>query len=448
MSLTSGGLDSRHHLLLAASAQGKEARVREILAETPTWNSPADLDALRQALQKASARGSLPIARLLLEHGAATDPPSGDPRYVNEISALYRAAEGGRTEVASLLLKHGANANWQNKVGATPLFPACLRGHVETLRVLLRGGASVDHRDVERETPLLFLARQKNFPKNLLECVTTLIACGADLNAADKDSKTPLIWAATNSNLLLVSTLLTNDFGRIADVHARTNRCRNALHIAAETSAVEVVKVLLSHGADPCRTSEGGWTALHNAAQKGHADIVSVLIEYKSRVNAQLSNGMTPLHWAAAAGHEEAVNALLDARHCDVTIKDNINRTPMLCAAQGGHYELARRLAPSNLPERLPGIARRACQLFNATIYDFNFHGGKQRPFKEPVYKLLYEHVPVLPRNVKHRPSFRWIHLPANNASSSPFPPSSLRFNFFSFGCPEINNFGATRLTG
>ena len=363
----------------------------------------------------------MPVAKLLLEHGAQTEPPPGDPRYASEIAALYRAAEGGRTELVSLLLQHGANPNWQNKVGATPLFTACFRGHVETLRVLLRAGAKVNHRDAENETALLCLAKQKNPPKNLIECVSTLIASGADLDASDKDSKTPLIWAATNSNLLLVTILVNNNLGRVAKIHARTNRGRNALHIASESSAVEVVKVLLSHGADPCCASEGGWTPLHNAAQKGHADIVALLIEYKSRVNAQLSNGMTALHWAAAAGHDEVVNKILDARHADVTIKDNLNRTPMLCAAQGGYYDLARRLAPSSLPERLPGIARTACQLHNATIYDFNFHGGKQRPFKESVYKLLYEHVPVLPRNVKHRPAFRWIHLPANNVGCFPF---------------------------
>ncbi|CAI4215538.1 unnamed protein product [Parascedosporium putredinis] len=357
MSLTSGGLDSRHHLLLAASAQAKEVRVREILAESPVWNTPPTSTPCARPSRKPAPAAACPSA----SSSSSTAPRSSRPRrprYAKEASALYRAAEGGRADIAALLLERGAKPDWQNKAGVTPIFPACFRGHAETLRVLLERGADVDHRDGDGETALLCLAKLKN-PQAVCQ--------------------TPLIWAASNSNLGLVKALLAEYPGKVAaaaDVLARTNRGRNVLHIAAETNAVDVVRYLLSAVRTPLH-QRGRLDPAPQCRPKGHAEIVGLLIEAKSRVNAQLSNGMTALHWAAAAGHEDVVCRILDDPHADVMIKDNLSRTPMLCAAQ-----------------EAISILRGAWPLIISP------KGFPQRTFKEPVYKVLYDHVPILPRNI------------------------------------------------
>ena len=38
----------------------------------------------------------------------------------------------------------------------------------------------------------------------------------------------------------------------------------------------DIVKMLLSRGADPNRADVTGWTPLHMAAQSGHKDVVNV----------------------------------------------------------------------------------------------------------------------------------------------------------------------------
>lgn len=210
---------------------------------------------------------------------------------------------------------------------------------------------------------------------------------------------------------------------------AVNNRGRSALHLAAEDSQEDMVRLLLQHGADPSASSDGGWTALHNAAQSGHAGVATLLLERGANVNATLSNGMTPLHWAAFNGHEDVVRLLLDRDETQLDIKDSFDRTPMLCAAERFHRDIVQLLSPVHAARRLSAAARIACQEFKATIVDFgNFRDGKQHQvFKRPVYDVLYgwdeennkPTVNTQTRDIKYQPCFRWIHLPANNVRSS-----------------------------
>ncbi|SPN99130.1 related to ankyrin repeat protein [Cephalotrichum gorgonifer] len=419
MSVASSCPDQRQLRLIAASAQANQARVRDILSEDPPWTSTQDLDALRIALQKASARQCLPIIQLLLEHGAEVEP-----RRENEISALYRAAQTGRTENVSVLLRHGANPNWQDRRGQTALFAAAMNGHAETMKALLEAGALADHKDSMARPVLLVLASLKAPPSNLLECLTVLVSHGADTEPTDAIMRTPLLWAATNGNITLIEALVSGVLGRKANVGARNNRGRTALHLASECNVIPAVEALLAHNAPVNAESDGGWTALHNAAQSGNVRVVELLVGARADVNARLSNGMTPLHWAAFNGHDEVVDVLLSSPETDPSIKDTFYRTPMLCAAEKCHRALAEKLSPCRMAHRLPPVAQAACKAFEAKVVDFNFRGGEQqRVFQHSVYDLLYgwdkvrgrPSVPILPRNVKHEPALRWVHLPANN---------------------------------
>jgi ankyrin repeat protein/catechol 2,3-dioxygenase-like lactoylglutathione lyase family enzyme len=57
-----------------------------------------------------------------------------------------------------------------------------------------------------------------------------------------------------------------------------------------------------------------GWTPLHAAAQQGRLDIVRLLLEHGADVDARESgDNTTALHWAAARGEKDLVQTLLDA---------------------------------------------------------------------------------------------------------------------------------------
>jgi len=449
-SVASSAPDQRHIRLLAAAAQANETKVREILAEQPSWDSSNDRDSLRQSLQKVSARGNLAVVRLLLQHGAEVNT-----RRENEIPALVKAAEGGHVAVVSELLGRKADPDARKLSGGnTALFSACARGHNKVVKVLLDGGASLELRDIVGRTVLLFLASEKGSGRWTVETLKLLLDKGADLEARDSTGRTPLLWGATNGNIRLVDALLSGELGKTADLSAANNRGRTALHLAAENNGEEMVKLLLSRGADVAAMSDGGWTALHNAAQNGCVGVVSLLLGAEANVNAELSNGMTPLHWAAFQGHEDVVKLLLKRPDADLTIKDGFDRTAMLCAAEKKHKEIVKLLSPDRAGDRLSPIAKRACKEFEATVIDFgNFRDGKkQLVFKHSVYDVLYgwevdektkvekPKVATMTKNVKYEPAFRWIHLPANNIA---WVETLLAKNFVESGHRDIEAFKA-----
>ena len=72
-------------------------------------------------------------------------------------TALHCAAYGGFTECLSVLLNEGnADINLQDAEGVTALHWACSSGHMETIQLLIGGGANLNMMEVdgERLTPL------------------------------------------------------------------------------------------------------------------------------------------------------------------------------------------------------------------------------------------------------------------------------------------------------
>ncbi|KAL8357149.1 hypothetical protein RB598_002125 [Gaeumannomyces tritici] len=422
-SIASSAPDQRQLRLIAAAAQVNDARIRDILDEEPHgWSSTADRDALRQSLQKVAARGRLDLVRLLLDHGA---DPDAKPGRDNEIPAVFKAAEGAHAAVVAELLAKGADPDWSHpRTGLTALYVAAFRGHNQVVKALLEGGAAVDgpRKDTKESdkldgrTPLLYLASEKKADKWNIETLKLLVDAGAELEAKDRNGRTSLLWAATTGNLRLMDALLCGTLGQAADPSATNNRGRTALHLAAEQNHEDMVRLLLRWDAKPSAASDGGWTALHNAAQAGNVGVIALLLEHGAAVNAVLSNGMTPMHWAAFNGHKAAVELLLTRPDADLSIKDGFHRTPMLCAAEKHYADVVRVLSPTRGAERLSPAARGACEQFEATVVDFGDFAKKQMVFRHSVYEVLYgDKVPTITKHIKHDPSFRWIHLPANN---------------------------------
>jgi len=120
-----------------------------------------------------------------------------------------------------------------------------------------------------------------------------------------------------------------------------------ALHFAAEhESNVEVVKVLISMGANVNFKGSGGIAPLHLAATYGNVEIAKILISNGADVNVKEDNGMTPLHIAALAGKTSVgrnieIAKILVSNRADVNNKSNINAkgysyTPLDLARQMG----------------------------------------------------------------------------------------------------------------
>lgn len=93
---------------------------------------------------------------------------------------------------------------------------------------------------------------------------------------------------------------------RAADVNAPSGFAVAPLGAAVGERNVELIKLLLDHGANPNSTI-GTETVLHNATNNGCLDCIKAPVEAGADVNAVSSNGQyrTPLHIAKRRGLKE-----------------------------------------------------------------------------------------------------------------------------------------------
>lgn len=149
------------------------------------------------------------------------------------------------------------------------LFQSAYRGELSKVRGLVAKGVSVNTADMENRTPLILAAYNGH-----TSVVEFLLGNGADVNAADKSGQTALIHACKRSFNETAALLLKNG----ADVNFQTRKAgTTALMIAAVLGNVDLVRLLLEHGADADLADFFGDTAQTLAQKKGNSAVVDLL---------------------------------------------------------------------------------------------------------------------------------------------------------------------------
>lgn len=82
-------------------------------------------------------------------------------------------------------------------------------------------------------------------------------------------------------------------------------------HAAAKRNCLEIVKVLVTGGADVNLTDTNGWTALHYAANNNNISAINYLLSKKANPNITAQDGMTPLQLAIRSGYSACAEALV-----------------------------------------------------------------------------------------------------------------------------------------
>ncbi|TMW69721.1 hypothetical protein Poli38472_001877 [Pythium oligandrum] len=155
--------------------------------------------------------------------------------------------------------------------------------------------------------------------------VKRVLETGVDVNAFDEDGMTALHLASSAGHVDVVRVLL--DHGADLNIASESDSMftvvqegETALHLACRDGHVSVVRELMSRGADPSTSTGGGESALHIAAREGRADVVHELLKHgvDPNLTAETSNlfdglarGELALHVAALAGRGEVVKVLV-----------------------------------------------------------------------------------------------------------------------------------------
>jgi len=177
---------------------------------------------------------------------------------------------------------------------------------VAEARRLLDAGANVDCIDPGSRyglTPLINAARC-----NYSKMVALFIERGADVDLRSGDGlETPLITAMEgDGNSKIVDLLLKHG----ADVNAKGNYQKTALHWTAGSGFLDAAKLLIKAGANVNAVDVNGAPPLIQAAMHGHVELVKLLVENGAKVNLKGPNEFSALYWAINCRNDKIINYL------------------------------------------------------------------------------------------------------------------------------------------
>lgn len=112
---------------------------------------------------------------------------------------------------------------------------------------------------------------------------------------------------------------------------------------AAQKGFVDIIEVLLKHGADVDNKNDSGKTALMMAAYAGQLGAVQLLRDHGANYEHRDKGGSAALHWATDGQNIELIEWMVE-NGADVNIRDTVSHwTPLLrCAAVTGNRDVAK----------------------------------------------------------------------------------------------------------
>lgn len=114
------------------------------------------------------------------------------------------------------------------------------------------------------------------------------------------------------------------------------------IHEAAWNGDFEKVKLLLDEDPQLVNTKgPWGWTPLQRAVYFNHMDIVKFMISKGADLDLTTPNGETALHWAIKLGHTK-LSKFLIANNANADIKDKWGLTPLQIAVENGYVEIVK----------------------------------------------------------------------------------------------------------
>ncbi|CAJ1415126.1 unnamed protein product, partial [Effrenium voratum] len=260
------------------------------------------------------------------------------------------------------LIKQKANLESKDETGATPLHIAVTRNMPQTVSWLLRHRANCAAKDGDGYHALTWACI-----KGHLQVVKILLEANASIEeAASSNGKTPLSLAAERGHMEVVELLLAKQ-ARVDQTNADGS---TPLHAAAHQCEVEIVAFLLARKSMVNAADGEGWTPLMYATNSpaavsdgprpelgerkvqvdgviGRKSTLELLLLHKADVNAQSIDGLSPLIIVSAHDRPHAAKQLLEAK-AQVNMTGAKGQTAMLMAASNDFPTVAKTLVLGN----------------------------------------------------------------------------------------------------
>lgn len=291
-------------------------------------------------------------------------------------TALIRAAERGEPWIVGRLLRAGIERDHVNRIGYQALHEAIWFGrdtdaYADTVRVLVAGGVQLDRpSDNEGLTPLA-MAEQRGFATPIAtlrraadsaalapsasdralvaaihqgdaDAAALAVRAGADLEHRDAQGRTPLLQAVLLDRVDIIRLLVSLG----ADPDAVDDRQDTPWLVTGVTGSVAALEALLPGKPDLTLRNRFGGVSIIPAAERGHVDYVRRVVKTGIDVNHVNDLGWTALLEAVILGdgsrrYQDVVRVLLDAG-ADPNLGDANGVRPVEHARDRGQSDVVR----------------------------------------------------------------------------------------------------------
>jgi len=195
------------------------------------------------------------------------DTASKNHVKINLDEMFLLAAEVANLDTVKLILQNGANVNYVNNYGNALTRAAMRDSNLDKIRFILKSGFDTHNALTGDNSPIFNSALTRQY-----ELIKFWLDMGININLKKSNGETPIMSVCRNTK---------NIWGNVQYYNT-----------------LELLKYMISKGADPLVKTKNSVTTLHLITQLGTVEQVKYIYDFFKNVNIQDNNGKTPLHYA------------------------------------------------------------------------------------------------------------------------------------------------------